>query len=161
MKKTLTIMLAAAMAITMTAAFTGCNNDKTGASAATSASATANATQKSTAKASEKPTAKATQKPTQAPTEAPTEEETEAPTEAPTQESTFNVSEIIKEDEFTTDDARDALLQFLGGDERLNATYLDSVTVEEYGQSVEYFRFDVRLLNEITNSHVDYYYVIN
>ena len=115
MKKTLTIMLAAAMAITMTAAFTGCNNDKTGASAATSASATANATQKSTAKASEKPTAKATQKPTQAPTEAPTEEETEAPTEAPTQESTFNVSEIIKEDEFTTDDARDALLQFLGG----------------------------------------------
>ena len=161
MKKTLTIMLAAAMAITMTAAFAGCNNDKTGSSDATSASAATKATQKATAKATQKPTAKSTQKPTEAPTEAPTEEETEAPTEAPTEESTFNVSEVIKEDEFTADDARDALLQFLGGDERLNATYLDSVTVEEYGQSVEYFRFDVRLLNEITNSHVDYYYVIN
>lgn len=161
MKKTLTIMLAAAMAITMTAAFTGCNNNKTGSSAATGASATANASQKSTAKASEKATAKATQKATQVATEAPTEAETEAPTEAPTEASTFNVSEIIKTDEFTADDARDALLQFLGGDDRLSAIYLDSVTVEEYGTSVEYFRFDVRLINEVVSSHVDYYYVIN
>lgn len=161
MKKTLTIMLAAAMAITMVTAFAGCNNDKTGSSATTSASGTTKATQKSTAKASEKATAKATQKATQAPTEAPTEAETEAPTEAPTEAATFDVSEVIKTDEFTADDARDALLQFLGGDDRLSAIYLDSVTVEEYGTEVEYFRFDVRLINEIVSSHVDYYYVIN
>ena len=161
MKKTLTIMLAAAMAITMTAAFTGCSNDKAGSSAATSASAATKATQKATAKTTEKSTQKATQKATQAATEAPTEAETEAPTEAPTEASTFNVSEIIKQDEFTADDAAAALIQFLGSDERLSANYLSSVTVEEYGQSVEYFCFDVRLIDEISNSHIDYYYVIN
>ena len=54
-----------------------------------------------------------------------------------------------------------AYIRYLGGgDERLNAHYLGSVTVEDYGKDVEYYCFDVRISNELVNSHVDNYYII-
>ena len=71
-----------------------------------------------------------------------------------------DISELIRLADFTYDDAKKALLQYLGGDEKLHAEYVETVTVNDNDSDTDYYRFDVRLDNETDSSHVDYYYVI-
>ena len=64
---------------------------------------------------------------------------------------------------FVTDDGAETDLD-LGHyerfvDENLSVHYLDAVTVDDNGEDMDYYRFDVRLNHDGTSSHADYFYV--
>ena len=181
MKKTLRVMLAAALALTLTAAVSGCRANTGSKKTSTAASAQASVSAKSEDENSDKKESSAEdskkEETYQESNTENTEESADESSQENTDESTDENSEESKEEsaeqddgessvnieipeEFSEEEAEKALLAFLGGDKRLNASYVNTVTVIQDGEYTDYYCFDVKHSDESTDSHVDYYYII-
>jgi len=183
MKKTLRVMIAAALALTLTAAVSGCRantgnkkSESSAASAASSASSSAasdsfddrmftgegskNAESSEKTESSDESKSESSQESKDESKEESREESREESKDESSTEDPEVSSVVDIPDEFSEEEAEKALLAFLGGDKRLSAIYMNSVTVTQDGEYTDYYCFDVRLSNEETSSHVDYYYII-
>ncbi len=83
-----------------------------------------------------------------------------AQTENTPERSRNEDGETIEVDDFSTEDASSALRYFLNNNENLMIDYVDSITVQDYGTNVDYYRFDVGMVTDNAREHIDYYYVI-
>ena len=66
----------------------------------------------------------------------------------------------LPSDEITEEEAKDLLLGYLGGD-NLIAVSKGKTTVDNNGEAVEYYIFDISSGDENSSSHIDDYYIIN
>lgn len=66
----------------------------------------------------------------------------------------------LPSDEITEEEAKDLLLGYLGGD-NLIAVSKGKTTVDNNGEAVEYYIFDISSGDENSSTHIDDYYIIN